>query len=97
MKKIISSISPENPLKDFPYWNSPDGKNLDSIACLEWLEAYIIQMDKELPCAENKESLWHIQRALKIQKDRIQIRKDQGVLGTNNPHVSNIKTLDDIG
>lgn len=92
-------ISPENPLRDFPYWNAPDGKNLNAIACLEWLEAYIKIMQNDLPCDENKDTLWHIGMALKSQTDRIARRKQQWVLGTHNYHDSttNIDGITDVG
>lgn len=92
-------ISKENPLKDFPYWDAPDGKNLNAIACIEWLQAYIVLMDVDLPCAENKDTVWHLKMAKKSQDDRIKRRRQQGVLGTRNYHDSttNIDNMTDIG
>lgn len=85
--KTLENLLPENnPLRAFPYWNSPDGKNLDAIACMEWLITYMTIMDSELPCVENKNSIWHIAQALQSQSDRTTRRKAQKVFGTSKPH-----------
>ncbi len=85
-KTLKSELPSDNPLREFPYWDHPDGKNLNSISCIEWTIAFIETMEKELPCPENKESLWHLSRALKMQRERLQRRTEQGVIGTNRPH-----------
>ncbi len=86
MLSLKDKIPNNNPLADAPYWGSTDGKNINALACLEWVEVFLQQMDKELPCAENPQTLWHIRQAIQLQKDRIRRRLDQGVLGTSQPH-----------
>jgi hypothetical protein len=96
-KTLEPVLPPENPLRTFPYWDSPEGKNLNSMACLEWLVAYLEMMETELSCEENKETLWHVRRALKCQRDRMRRRKMQGVLGTSKPHkITDLDPLPDI-
>lgn len=96
-KTLADILPPDNPLRLAPYWDSPDGRNVNAIACLEWLEAFLTVMNKELPCGENDETHWHVCRALKCQLDRIERRKQQGVFGTNKPHeCTPLRVLDDI-
>ena len=86
MSHQITQISPNNPLRDFPYWGHPDGKNVTLIDTLEWQIAYLEKMQTELPCGENETCLWHLRWVKGIQEHRIRLRKQQGVYGTNRPH-----------
>lgn len=85
---FIKNITNTNPLSEIPYWGRGDGKNLSAIHALEWAEAYIEQMQSELKCEENVAALCHIKLALSAQRERLRLRKQQGVLGTNLPHRS---------
>lgn len=97
MKTLAKHLPPDNPLREFPYWEAPpDSKNLNAIACLEWTEAYLNLMQKELKCAENESAIWHVGMALKSMRRRFELRKQQGVAATNLPHISVSETLDDV-
>ncbi len=87
-KYFINTVSNDNPCRDIPYWGRGDGRNLSAIHALEWAEAYLEEMQKFLPCEENVASLCHIKLAIKAQRDRIELRRKQGVLGTSKPHTS---------
>lgn len=77
---------PNNPLAHLPYWGHPNGENLTPDACLHWLIKYLEVMNEQLPCPENKDSLWHLKMVEKIQGERRQRRIEQGVIGTSQPH-----------
>jgi hypothetical protein len=81
-------LPPDHPLRHIPYWGAPGGKNLTIIACLEWALMHLEFEDKKLPCVENEETLKSLKWAICLQKMRQQTRLEQGVLGTNKPHVS---------
>lgn len=81
-------LPPDHPLRNIPYWGAPGGKNLTIIACLEWALMHLEFEDKKLPCVENEETLKSLKWAICLQKMRQQTRLEQGVLGTNKPHVS---------
>jgi len=85
-KTLEHALPPNNPLASFPYWGSSDGKNLNTIQVLEWAVAFLAKMETELPCGENRESIWHLSMAIKLQTERQQRRREQGLLGTNKPH-----------
>jgi len=85
-KTLESILPPENPLRAWPYWDGPEAQNLDALKCLEWLEVFLLTMDTELPCSENKDTIWHVRQAIKSQKERAIRRKNQGVYGTGRPH-----------
>lgn len=95
MSNLKNRLPPHNPLRDISYWGSEN--NLDVIAALEWSKAFLEQMNFELPCAENVDSIWHINRAIQSQIERTIRRQTQGVLGTNQPHECNVlNKLDDV-
>lgn len=85
-RTLETILPPENPLRSFPFWDGPESNNLDALKALEWLEAFILTMDAELPCHENRDTLWHVRQAIKSQKERALRRQNQGVYGTSKPH-----------
>lgn len=85
-RTLEDKLPPDNPLRAWPFWDGPESNNLDALKALEWLEAFILTMDAELPCHENRDTLWHVRQAIKSQKERIIRRKEQGVYGLGKPH-----------
>ena len=79
-------LPPDNPLADMAYWNSPGGKNLTIIACLEWALTHLEHVNKELPCEENTCAIESLRSALECQQQRRQRRMEQGLIGTMEPH-----------
>lgn len=47
-------------------------------------------LDSLLPCAENKLALSHLKGAAEALEDRLRVRAEQGVLGTSEPHESEL-------
>lgn len=97
MNTLKGELPSDNPLENFPYWGSPDGKNLTAVGCLEWLLKYIEIMNEQLPCPENKDTLWHLNMVLNAQRDRMRRRTEQGVLGTNKSHKFTTETIPEVG
>lgn len=81
-------LSPTNPLRDFPFWNAPGGRNLAVIHSLEWSLVHLKHCDDELPCSENAESILLLERLIFLQQERRRKRIEQGVLGKPIGHVS---------
>jgi hypothetical protein len=79
---------PDNPLACLPFWGEPEGKNLTILACLKWAETHLTYENNRLPCLENKLTLKFLIKAIKLQEMRQEIRRKQGLLGTNHPHIS---------
>jgi len=77
-----------HPLRTMKYWNAPGGKNLTIIACLEWALVHLQKCHEELFCNENVETITYLEKAIKAQKHRHDVRTRSGVLGTNKPHPS---------
>jgi hypothetical protein len=48
----------------------------------------IKMLDEKFPCAENKEALHHIEKALEALDRRTALRQSQGIVGTNIQHIS---------
>ncbi len=97
MKTLAAHLPADNPLREFPYWDATDGRNLQAISALEWTETFLREMEKELSCVENQSALWHVGMALKSMRRRIELRQQQGVAGTNAPHIFVPERLDDCG
>jgi len=83
----------DNPLGNLPYWGAPGGKNLTIIACLEWALIHLEYENHKLPCRENEITIADIKRSIRLQKIRQKARQDQGVIGTNHPHISDENSL----
>lgn len=83
-----ANLLKDNPLSNLPYWGAPGGKNLTIVACLEWALVHLEYENRKLPCKENEITILDIKRAIRLQKLRQQTRQNQGVIGTNQPHIS---------
>ena len=92
---LESSLTHDNPLRKIPYWGGDSNLQVDSV--VEWAIAFLKKMESELPCMENRSSIWHLEQVLKDQISRRETRRQQGVLGTKTPHVYvEPKPLEDI-
>lgn len=89
-KKLDHSdkLPPEHPLRNFPFWGSPGGKNLTIVAALDWALTHLTFVNDELPCEENRLSIAGLKRIIRLQRLRQNERRNQGVLGTKTPHKS---------
>jgi len=83
-----ANLLKDNPLSNLPYWGAPGGKNLTIIACLEWALVHLEYENRKLPCKENEITIDNIKKSIRLQKIRQQTRQNQGVIGTNQPHIS---------
>lgn len=93
---LESSLAHDNPLRTFPYWGGDSNLQVDS--AIEWAIAFLLKMEGELPCIENRSSIWHLEQALDYQINRRNARRKQGVIGTKSPHqYEEPRALEDIG
>lgn len=81
-------LSEDNPLRFMKFWQAPSGKNLTLIHTAEWMEVHLKRCQSEQPCPQNERCFPLLTEFIYWQRERRRLRQEQGVLGTNRPHIS---------